>query len=171
LVFEREEILVIFLGHILSWQSGFGQVEQLLEQPKVDFSGVAAYFCRRVVALRIKLQGPKREICSTKIKLAFGRKTGPRNTKRNSVSFCPDLWTVDIRNMVVPLIAQGFWGGLSTIPYAYTVLKTIPWIALVILLKIYFEGSKNRSERVMHGKVVIVTVSDVMAVSDDEIRS
>jgi hypothetical protein len=98
-------------------------------------------------------------------------KTGPRNKKRISVSFGPDLQTVDIRNMVVPLIAQGFWGGLSTIPYAYTVLKTIPWIALVILLKIYFEGSKNRSERVMHGKVVIVTVSDVMAVSDDEIRS
>lgn len=71
--------------------------------------------------------------------------------------------------MVVPLIAQGFWGGLSTIPYAYTVLKTIPWIALVILLKVYFEGSKNRSERVMHGKVVIVTVSDAMTVGDDEI--
>jgi hypothetical protein len=131
---------------------------------------ISRYY-RRVAALRVKLQGPKREICSTKIKLAFGRKTGPRNRKRNSVSFCPDLRTVDIRNMVVPLIAQGFWGGLSTIPYAYTVIKTIPWIALVILLKIYFEGSKNRSERVMHGKVVIVTVSDAMTVSDDEIRS
>jgi hypothetical protein len=122
-----------------------------------------------LAALRAKLQGPKREICSTKIKLAFGRKTGPRNKKRNSVSFWPDLRTVDIRNMVVPLIAQGFWGGLSTIPYAYTILKTIPWIALVILLKIYFEGSKNRSERVMHGKVVIVTVSDAMTMGDDEI--
>jgi len=64
--------------------------------------------------------------------------------------------------MVVPLIVQGFWGGLSTIPYAYTVLKTIPWIALVILLKAYFEGAKNRSERVMHGKVVMVTVSDAI---------
>ena len=85
------------------------------------------------------------------------------------MAFVQTLRTVGIRNMVVPLIAQGFWGGLSTIPYAYTVLKIIPWIALVILLKVYFEGSKNRSERVMHGKVVIVTVSDAMKMGDDEI--
>ena len=64
--------------------------------------------------------------------------------------------------MVVPLVAQGLLNGLSGVPYIYTVLKIIPWIALIVLLKFYFGGAKNRSERVMHGKVVIVTVSDVI---------
>jgi hypothetical protein len=49
----------------------FGEVKQILEQPKVDSSGVASHYRRRVGRLRAKLQGAKREICSTKIKLAF----------------------------------------------------------------------------------------------------
>ena len=61
--------------------------------------------------------------------------------------------------MVVPLLAHGFWGGLSDVPYAYTVLKAVPCLAVIFLLKLYFGGSKNRSERVMHGKVIMVTVS------------
>jgi hypothetical protein len=61
--------------------------------------------------------------------------------------------------MVVPLMAQGLWGGISDAPYVFTIIKTLPWIALVVLLKVYFGGAKNRSERVMHGKVVMVTVS------------
>lgn len=60
--------------------------------------------------------------------------------------------------MVVPILAYSFWGGLSDIPYAYTVLKAIPWIGLVFLLKIYFSGTKSKSERVMHGKVIMITV-------------
>ena len=64
--------------------------------------------------------------------------------------------------MVIPLVAQGLSEGISAVPYAYTVLKTIPWVALVVLLKIYFGGAKNRSERVMHGKVIMVTVSNKM---------
>ncbi len=60
--------------------------------------------------------------------------------------------------MVVPILAHSFWGGLSDIPYVYTVLKAVPWLALIWALKIYFGGSKNRSERVMHGKVIMVTV-------------
>jgi hypothetical protein len=60
--------------------------------------------------------------------------------------------------MVVPLVAQGLLDGISGLPYAYTILKTIPCIALVVLLKFYFGGTKNRSERLMHGKVVMVTV-------------
>jgi hypothetical protein len=47
----------------------FGEVKQILEQPKVDSSGVASP--QSWPALRAKLQGAKREICSTKIKLAF----------------------------------------------------------------------------------------------------
>jgi hypothetical protein len=60
--------------------------------------------------------------------------------------------------MVVPLVAKGLLDGISGWPYAYTALKTIPWIALIVLLKVYFGGAKNRSERVMHGKVIMVTV-------------
>lgn len=146
----------------------FGEVKQILEQPKVDSSGVTLP-PQSWPPYEPSFREQSGRSASLKLSLPFGRKTGSRNKKRNSVSFCPDLRTVDTTNMVVPLIAQGFWGGLSTIPYAYTVLKTIPWIALVILLKVYFEGSKNRSERVMHGKVVIVTVSDAMTVGDNEI--
>jgi small-conductance mechanosensitive channel len=60
--------------------------------------------------------------------------------------------------MVVPLVAKGLLDGISGLPYVYTILKTIPWIALIVLLKVYFGGAKNRSERVMHGKVIMVTV-------------
>lgn len=60
--------------------------------------------------------------------------------------------------MVVPLVAKGLLDGISDLPYVYTVLKTLPWIGLVVLLKFYFGGAKNRSERLMHGKVVMVTV-------------
>jgi hypothetical protein len=61
--------------------------------------------------------------------------------------------------MPVPLLAEGFGRGLSNIPYAWTIIKTIPWIGLIYLLKIYFNGAKCEAERVMHGKVVMVTVS------------
>jgi chromate transport protein ChrA len=61
--------------------------------------------------------------------------------------------------MVVPLVAKGLLDGISDLPYVYTILKTLPWIAIIVLLKFYFGGAKNRSERLMHGKVVMVTVS------------
>ncbi|RMZ75897.1 hypothetical protein DV738_g5209, partial [Chaetothyriales sp. CBS 135597] len=59
--------------------------------------------------------------------------------------------------MPIPLLAEGFGRGLSGIPYAWPVIKTAPWIALVWLLKWYFAGATCRAERVMHGKVVLVT--------------
>jgi len=61
--------------------------------------------------------------------------------------------------MVIPLVAKGLLDGISGLPYASNALKTIPWIALIVLLKIYFGGATSRSERLMHGKVVMVTVS------------
>jgi len=60
--------------------------------------------------------------------------------------------------MPVPLLAEVSGSGLSHIPYAWTVLKIVPWIGLVYLLKLYFGGAQNKAERVMHGKVVMVTV-------------
>lgn len=60
--------------------------------------------------------------------------------------------------MPVPLIAEGFGRGLDNIPYAWSVIKLIPWIGLLALLKVYFSGAKCKAERLMHGKVIMVTV-------------
>ena len=60
--------------------------------------------------------------------------------------------------MVVPLIVKTWEAGLEWIPGAYAAVKALPVVGLVLLLKVYFGGAKNKSERVMHGKVVMVTV-------------
>lgn len=60
--------------------------------------------------------------------------------------------------MPLPLLAQGLWGNFSNIPYGYTMLKVVSAVLLVSLLKYYFGGARNMSERVMHSKVVMVTV-------------
>lgn len=60
--------------------------------------------------------------------------------------------------MPIPLLAQGFQEGISSIPYAWTVLKIVPFVLLVAALKYYFGGARNGSERLMHSKVVMVTV-------------
>ncbi|PIG82555.1 oxidoreductase [Aspergillus arachidicola] len=59
--------------------------------------------------------------------------------------------------MPIPLLAQGFQEGISSIPYAWTVLKIVPFVLLVAALKYYFGGARNGSERLMHSKVVMVT--------------
>jgi NAD(P)-dependent dehydrogenase (short-subunit alcohol dehydrogenase family) len=59
--------------------------------------------------------------------------------------------------MPIPLIAQGLQDGIGSIPYAWTVIKTAPWLLLIAALKYYFGGARNTSERLMHSKVVMVT--------------
>ncbi|ERF71471.1 hypothetical protein EPUS_00460 [Endocarpon pusillum Z07020] len=59
--------------------------------------------------------------------------------------------------MPLPLLAESLWRGLSSIPYGYTVLKFSSWALVISLLKYYFGGARNTAERVMHGKVVIIT--------------
>ncbi|PYH49636.1 putative oxidoreductase [Aspergillus saccharolyticus JOP 1030-1] len=59
--------------------------------------------------------------------------------------------------MPIPLIVQGVTEGLSSIPFAWTILKLAPWVLLVAALKFYFGGARNASERVMHSKVVMIT--------------
>ena len=61
--------------------------------------------------------------------------------------------------MPLPILAEVVWKGVSTIPYAYSILKVTSWLVVVGLLKFYFGGARNRAERVMHGKVVMFTVS------------
>lgn len=60
--------------------------------------------------------------------------------------------------MPIPIIRKGVEEGLSSIPYAYTVIRIVPWVLLVAALKYWFGGARNRSERLMHSKVVMITV-------------
>ncbi|KAK2779234.1 hypothetical protein FQN53_001481 [Emmonsiellopsis sp. PD_33] len=59
--------------------------------------------------------------------------------------------------MPIHIIAQGFLEGVSSIPYAIPILKVAPWVGGIVLLKRYFGGTKNTSERLMHSKVVMIT--------------
>ncbi|ETI21544.1 hypothetical protein G647_07891 [Cladophialophora carrionii CBS 160.54] len=59
--------------------------------------------------------------------------------------------------MPIPLLAEGFGRGFSGIPYAWAAVQGAVVIGVIALLKLYFGGATCRSERVMHGKVVLVT--------------
>ncbi|KAF2165912.1 hypothetical protein M409DRAFT_66867 [Zasmidium cellare ATCC 36951] len=59
--------------------------------------------------------------------------------------------------MPVYIATQALFDGINTVPYLWTVLKTLPWLGLLWLVKTYFQGATNLSERNMHGKVVMVT--------------
>lgn len=73
---------------------------------------------------------------------------------RHSLSLSP----TPPADMPIPIITQGIVEGLSSIPYSYTILKVLPFILIIAALKYYFGGARNDSERVMHSKVVMVTV-------------
>ncbi|KAI9752488.1 MAG: RNA helicase [Chaenotheca gracillima] len=59
--------------------------------------------------------------------------------------------------MPLPLLAEGVAKGFSEIPYFYATLKTVSWLTGIYLLKRYFGGASNTSERLMHSKVVMIT--------------
>ncbi|KAF2461104.1 hypothetical protein BDY21DRAFT_369174 [Lineolata rhizophorae] len=63
--------------------------------------------------------------------------------------------------MPVYIIKHALSEGVESIPYLVTALNTalitVPWIALLALLKWYFGGARNNSERLMHGKVIMMT--------------
>ncbi|KAL1955525.1 hypothetical protein VTO42DRAFT_8479 [Malbranchea cinnamomea] len=59
--------------------------------------------------------------------------------------------------MVIPILDHVYHEGLSSIPYAYPVLKIGAYLSGIAILKRYFGGARNKSTRVMHSKVVIVT--------------
>lgn len=60
--------------------------------------------------------------------------------------------------MPVYIVAQALFDGIGSIPYAWTILKAIPCLFLLLVLKGYFGGATNKSERKMHSKVVMITV-------------
>ncbi|KAJ9347787.1 hypothetical protein DTO027B9_8891 [Paecilomyces variotii] len=59
--------------------------------------------------------------------------------------------------MPVHFIVKGVSEGFPSIPYLYPVLKVVPWLILLAALKVYFGGASNKSERLMHSKVVMIT--------------
>lgn len=61
--------------------------------------------------------------------------------------------------MPVPIIVKAVFDGLDTVPHVATFLKLLPVALVLYLLKYYFQGAQNASERTMHGKVVMITVS------------
>jgi hypothetical protein len=60
--------------------------------------------------------------------------------------------------MPIPVLGEVYFNGIQSIPFLLPVLKVLPLIALLVLLKTWFGGAKNANERVMHGRVAIVTV-------------
>lgn len=60
--------------------------------------------------------------------------------------------------MPVYIASQALFDGLDSIPFVWPILKTLPWLAGLYILKLIFSGASNTSERNMHGKVVMVTV-------------
>ncbi|KAF2094839.1 NAD(P)-binding protein [Rhizodiscina lignyota] len=59
--------------------------------------------------------------------------------------------------MPIPLINYVLSEGISGIPYFWTIIKTVPWLVALYLLKWYCGGAVNTSERNMHSKVVLMT--------------
>lgn len=59
--------------------------------------------------------------------------------------------------MPVPVFTKVLEDGLDSIPFAWTLVKILPWLALAYVVKTFFQGARNGSERNMHGKVVMVT--------------
>jgi hypothetical protein len=61
--------------------------------------------------------------------------------------------------MPIGFVTYGFTEGLSQIPYGWTALKLAIGFGVLYLLKWFFNGAINGSERNMHSKVIMVTVS------------
>ena len=60
--------------------------------------------------------------------------------------------------MPIPLLGDIAFKGIDSIPYALPILKALPWVVLTWLGKWYFGGASNTSGRLMHSKVIMVTV-------------
>ena len=67
--------------------------------------------------------------------------------------------------MPVHILGKVWEDGFSWIPYGWTLLKVLPGIAVIYLLKWYSNGAVNSSERNMHSKVVMMTVGSSHSIS------
>ncbi|TKA82389.1 hypothetical protein B0A55_01401 [Friedmanniomyces simplex] len=59
--------------------------------------------------------------------------------------------------MPVYIATQAFLDGVDSVPFIWPILKILPWLGALYLVKIFFSGASNTNERNMHGKVVMVT--------------
>ncbi|KAL9582286.1 MAG: hypothetical protein Q9212_003375 [Teloschistes hypoglaucus] len=59
--------------------------------------------------------------------------------------------------MPIPILAEIAYNGPSAVPGLVPTLKVLPWLALIYIMKWYFGGASNVSERLMKSKVVMVT--------------
>ena len=67
--------------------------------------------------------------------------------------------------MPIPLVGQILHNGLSSMPYVEKALyQFLPWALLIYALRWFFGGTKNNVDRVMHGRVVIMTVNRFFSV-------
>ena len=60
--------------------------------------------------------------------------------------------------MPIPFLANVLSHGIEAFPLAIPILKTLPCLVLLWLLKLYFGGASNTSERLMRSKVIMITV-------------
>ena len=60
--------------------------------------------------------------------------------------------------MPIHMLGSALFGEVSLIPFAVPLLKFVVLLFLIWLLKTYFGGGRNTSERLMHSKVVMITV-------------
>lgn len=60
--------------------------------------------------------------------------------------------------MPIHILASVVFEGAYLLPYVIPLLKAIPLLFSVWLMKTYFGGGRNTSERLMHSKVIMITV-------------
>ena len=63
--------------------------------------------------------------------------------------------------MPIPLIGDIIFKGIDSVPFIYPILKTLPWLIALFLAKLWFGGAVNKSERLMHSKVIMITVNSI----------
>ena len=63
--------------------------------------------------------------------------------------------------MPVPILAETLLKGLPKVSIVFSILKIVPWLVIIYLLKIYFSGARNTSERLMHSKIIMITVHTI----------
>ncbi|KAL8709958.1 MAG: hypothetical protein Q9220_005408 [cf. Caloplaca sp. 1 TL-2023] len=59
--------------------------------------------------------------------------------------------------MPIPILVEVAFNGIHSVPLLAPTLKLLPWLVLVFILKRYFGGAQNVSERLMKSKVVMIT--------------
>lgn len=65
--------------------------------------------------------------------------------------------------MPIPILSRIAEDGFDVVPGLWTALRLLPFIGFIYGLKKYFGGASNRSERLLHSKVVMITVHNLNA--------